>query len=518
MKTFLQRHASEVKGTLSGLDRIRFRGTLRWLASLRGMGSFLGTCGVLLKNFGTWAESLTSQVLTSTDALLETTGRPLIYLASSQERKEDRARALATADGIQQGLIGVFKCVEPCRTFTVGPNRALKQLELRHVSGKCAHLYFYLQHRWFGLMHVRLQTWLPFSVHVCLNGRQWLARQLRHAGVGFEQRDNCFVDVEDVDRAQTLLTRQLRTNWNKLLNGLLAEVHPAHRTMFGKRVLDYYWSAEETEWATDVMFRSPEALARLYPNWLRQAVTTFGSNDVLRFLGRRPESWRFHGSEVMSTLKTRPEGTRVNHRLNYNALKMYDKQGSVLRVETIINDPRDFRVYRAKEGDRKKTKGWHALRKGVADLHRRAQVSQQSNERYLEALAAVDHPETLQETTGPVCQPKTWQGRRVRGLQPFGEHDRQLLQALNRGEFAIHGFRNRDLQPLLFGDREVTPQVSHRRSSKITRLCRLLRAHGIIRKVPKMNRYQITNRGRTMLVAFCAAQQASSEKLAALAG
>jgi hypothetical protein len=518
MKTFLQRQGSDVKGSLSGFDRIRFRGTLRWLASLRGMASFLATCGVLLKDFRTWAQGLTQEILSATDQMLETSNRPLIYLPSSQERKEERARALAAADGIQEGLIGAFKCVEPCRTFAVGPNRARKQLELRYLSGKCAHLYFYLQHRQFGLMHVRLQTWLPFTVHVCCNGREWLAHQLRQQGVGFEKRDNCFVDVEDVARAQALLTGQLRTNWNKLLDGLLNEVHPAQARLFGQRVMNYYWSAEETEWATDVMFTSPSALARKYPRWLWHAMTTFGSGDVLRFLGRRPEAWRFHGSDLMTTLKTRPEGKRIKHQLNRNALKMYDKQGSLLRVETIINDPRDFRVYRAKEGDPKGTKGWHSLRKGVADLHRRAEVSQKSNERYLEALAAVDHPQTLQDSATPMCQRTKWHGKWVRGLQPFRQDDAALLQAISRGEFALNGFRNRDLRSLLFGDAQVPKMELRRQSGKITRLLRMLRAHGIIRKVPKTHRYQLTDRGRNTVVALSAAQRATTQQLAALAG
>jgi hypothetical protein len=518
MKRFLQRYASEVKGTLSGLDRVRFRGTLRWLASRHGMGSFLGACHILLKDFKCWAQALTEEVLSATDRLLETKRRPLAYLASSQERKEDRARALAAADGIDEGLIGVFKCVEPCYSFSVGPNRASKHLELRYGPSKCAHLYFYLQHHDWGLMHVRLQTWLPFTVHVCLNGREWLAQQLRRQGIPFEQRDNCFVDVADVTRAQALLTGQLRTNWNQLLDGFLAEVHPAQTSLFGERVMNYYWSADETEWATDLMFHSPQSLGRIYPRLLRHGMATFTSDDVLRFLGRRPQAWRFHGSDVRSTLKTRPEGTRIKHQLNGNSLKMYDKQGSVLRIETTINNARDFRVYRAKEGDPDGAKSWQALRKGVADLHRRAQVSQQSNERYLEALAAVDHPQTLREATAPVCQSKQWQGRRVRALHPFGNEDQALLEAIGRGEFAINGFRNRDLRPLLGEPPDPSPAEKRRHSGRITRLLRLLRAHGIIRKVPKTHRYQVTPRGRTLIVALACAQNATTDQLAAIAG
>jgi hypothetical protein len=350
-----------------------------------------------------------------------------------------------------------------------------------------------------------------------------LARRLRQENIGFDKQENCFVEVQDLPRAQALLAAQLRTNWNKLLDGLLTEVHPAKATLFGDQVMNYYWSAEETEWATDILFRSPALLAQKYPRWLLHALTTFGSDDVLRFLGRRPQAWRFHGSDIVTTLKTRPEGTRIKHQLNRNALKMYDKQGSVLRVETIINDPRDFRVYRSKgskQRDRRgnKNKGWHPLRKGVADLHRRAQVGQKSNERYLEALAAVDHPQTLKEITRPMCQRTTWHRRSVRGLQPFRHDDAALLQAIARGEFAINGFRNRHLRALLFGSTAVPKDEARRQSSKITRLLRMLRAHGIIRKIPKTHRYQLTDRGRTLVVAVSAAQDASTQQLASLAG
>lgn len=524
MQSFVQRHGSEVKGSLSGLDRIRFRGTIRWLASLRGMASFLATCGVLLKNFKPWAQSLTRRILLATEELQLKTGRRLVYLPSSQERKEERARAIAAENGITEGLIGVLKCVEPCQTFAVGPNRASKHLELRCISGKCAHLYFYLQHREFGLMHVRLQTWLPFTAQVCLNGREWLARQLRRAGIGFEQRDNCFVDVADVTKAQALLNEQLQMNWSNVLNSLLDEVHPARATLFGERLgerlgdrpMEYYWSADETEWATDVMFRSAADLGRLYPRLVQHAITTFGSGDVLRFLGRCPQVRRFQSSDVISTLKTRPEGTRVKHQLNRNSVKMYDKQLSVLRVETTINDPRDMKVYRPKEGDAQGPKSWKRLRKGVADLHRRAEVSQKSNERYLESLAAVEHQETLHETASPVCQPTTWAGRRVRGLQPFQADDASLLAAVSRGEFVINGFRNRDLRPLLFGTTEVSEQEQRRQSAKVTRLLRLLRAHGLVAKIAKTHRYQLTERGRTTITALRIAQHTPTNRLATL--
>lgn len=431
MHTFLQRMKTEVKGTLSGLDRVRFRGTIRWLASLRGLGSYLGTMRVLLMDFKGWAMGLTEQMGEATERLAEAAGRPVVCLPSSNERKETRAMDIARADGVTEGLIAVLKCVEPCHTFTVGKNAAEKRLELRQ--------------------------------------------------------------------------------------------HPAHQTMFTAPSLDYYWSAEETEWATDVLFRSPAALAAVYPNLLRHATTTFGSRDVLRFPGQAPVVHRNTTREIISSTLTRPEGTRVKHAINRNSIKMYDKQQSVLRVETTINDPRDMKVYRPKEGDPAGPKSWQRLRKGVADLHRRAGISQKSNERHLEALAAVDHDQPLGEVVRPVCQPTEFQGRRVRALQPLAPDDNALLATVIRGEFALNGFRNRDLRPLLFGtapsaqDPEWSAAETKRQSSKITRLIRLLRAHGLIQKVPKTHRYTLNANGRQTITALQTAQRASPQQLNKLA-
>lgn len=519
MRSFLHVYGSEIKGVLSGWDRVRFRGTLRWLANVDGLGAYLWLAKVLLKDFRGWAQSLTERVREATEVLANTAGRPIRYLASSQQRKEDLACEIAAADGIREGLICVLTCVEPCLTFRVGPNAQTKRLELRPLEGKCLHHYFYVQHPQLGLMHLRLQTWLPFTIHVCLNGRLWLAQQLQHKGIAYEQRDNCFVDVADLHQAQRLLDRQLRTCWDRLLNGLVRQWHPTHADLF-TIPQDYYWSADETEWASDVLFCSPQSLATIYPRLVRHAITSFGCGDVLRFLGRRGSVAQFRAGRVHSSWVTRHEGTRVKHQLNRNSLKMYDKQASVLRVETTINDPRDMKVYRTPENAKKKapasSKAWQRLRKGVADLHRRAEISQASNERYLEALASVEHAEPLDHTVRILCRPVTWHGRRVRALRPFESEDAQLLAAVTRGEFAIHGFRNRDLRAILFGECSDAGDIK-RQAAKITRQLRMLRAHGVIQKVPKTHRYVLTDDGRTVLTALQAAKQANIQQLTQLA-
>jgi len=524
MHDFIMRHQKSIRGVLSGFDRMRFRGTLRWLANTAGMKNFLWTVQVLLKQFGAYSMDITNQIKTATEEIAEEAGRPVVYINNGHERKEDIARKIAKTDGITEGLIAVLTSVEPCMSYEVGRNANTKRLELRYTRRKCLHQYFYFQDREWGLMHVRLQTWFPFNMFVCINGRDWLARQMDAAGIRYRQRDNCFIDVEDLDQAQQLLMAQTQVDWQSRMTELVQRVNPTLERAFNRipeTLMQYYWSLEESEWATDVMFKSPATLNRLYPRLIQHGIQTLSCTDVLRFLGKKmPAHGGIHGrfeGEVITDLKNRPEGMRLKHTLNYNSLKMYNKQHSVLRIETTINNPRDMKVFRRPEGEPEGKLDWRQLRKGVADIPRRVEISQAANERYLESLAAVETDASLNELTKPLCQPVMWQGRRARALNPWSPEDGKLLEIINRGEFMINGFRNRDIRILLYGEAS-NPTEERRQSSAITRSLRLLRAHQLIKKVSKTHRYVLTQQGVKSVTAILSVREVRAGKLAQLAG
>lgn len=521
MHEFTKRHQKDIRGVLSGFDRMRFRGTLRWLANTKGLLSFLWNVQVLLKNFKAYALAVTDEVRRAAEQIAADAGRPVHYLPSTILNKERIARTIADEDGVTEGLIAVLTCVEPCWSYEVGPNPHKKELELRGRRGKCLHQYFYFQDPQWGFMHARLQTWFPFNVHVCINGRDWLARQLQQAGIGFQQRDNCFVDVEDLAQAQHLLQAQVEADWERLLTELVRRIHPTHERLYAHGPIPYYWSLEESEWATDVMFRSPAALSALYPRLIQHGMQTLSSVDVLRFLGRKtPLHGGVHGrfeGEVMTDLKARPEGLRIKHSVNHNSIKMYDKQGSVLRIETTINNTRDHKVRRCPEGDPQGKRAWRRLRKGVVDIPRRAEISQASNDRYLQSLAAVTHDASLADLADRLCRPITWNGYRVRALNPWSPDDAKLLQAITHGEFLLNGFRNRDLRGILFGT-AADPREQRRQAAVVTRQIRMLRAHGLIKKVSTTHRYVLTDRGTKTVSALLIARQANATKLTQLAG
>lgn len=512
---FIARFADKITGTLSGFDRLVFRGHLRRIIYPAGMTLFLNVCRVLFKDFRRFTLQTTDRLQQVSFESVKQQGRPVRYLESSKADKEAIARQIAQTDGITKGLVALLTCVEPCTTFGLRSNAKTSRLEICSRLGKCLHLYYYLIDPVLGFINARIQTWFPFNVQICINGREWLAHQMDKAGLTYERRDNCFARIDDLEQAQQLMDQQLRANWPTLLDRIAQMLNPLHEQLFADFPTSYYWSVYQSEWATDLMFKSATALHEIYPELVRHAITHFGSGDVMRFLGGKVHG-AFKG-EIISEFKERPEGVRVKHWLEKNSLKLYDKQGCVLRQETTINDPDGFKVFRPKEGEPEEQKQWRPLRKGIADLHRRAQVSQAANERYLDALAAVEISTPLEKLLHPVCRAKTHDGQRVRGLRPWAQEDVALFRAISRGEFCLNGLRNRDLQPLLFTTPAHSAAERRRRSAQVSYRLRLLREHGVLHKIPKTHRYRVSPAGRELLAAVLCAHQASVEKLARLA-
>jgi len=510
MEGFIQKYQKDITGVLSGWDRVRMRGMQRILANVGGMMSYLAHVGVWLKDFGAFVERTSLQVREASEQVARRLDRPVQYLPSSAVNKYAAAEKIAQQDQVKEGLVCVFSCVEPCLSYKVQSDRATKTISLQKASRKCVHLYHYWRHKDFGLMHARLQTWFPFTLEVCFNGRSWLARQMDQRGLGYVQQDNCFTWLEDVPASQTLLDQLRQFHWPPFLHALAEQVHPLQQDLLKGFRTEYYWSMTESEWATDVMFASPQALARVYPSLVQGALMTFASRDVMRFLGKKP-SGPFQG-EIVSSYLRRPEGVRVKHSVQGNSVKMYDKYGN-LRIETTMNDPYSFKAYRPKENDPKGLCQWRYLRKGVADTERRAQICQGVNDRYLEALASLDSDVPVRQLVASVCKPTRWKRRPVRALQPWSPRDQELLAVISRGEYVLQGFRNRDLVA------QLDPQVSrdleeqHRAAARVTRLLRLLRAHGLVRKISGTQRYRLTPKGREIATAVLRYQSVTLQQL-----
>jgi DNA-binding HxlR family transcriptional regulator len=522
MKQFIAKFGDSVEGILCGFDRLVMRGELRalYIANGGGIEQYLRSSHVMFKDFRKHVPEVSRRLReASLRAALEL-GRVVRYVPSAAESKEAIARQIATEQKIQNGLVCVLTSVEPCMSFQAVSNAETKKLDFKLELRKCLHLYHYLIHPVFGFMNARIQTWFPFRIQICMNGREWLSRQMDRAGLRYVRQDNCFPWIEDFSKAQELMEQQLSTDWPEALNDIAAMLNPIHEEIFRHFHVNYYWTTHQSEWAIDIRFRLAEDLKRLYPMLLQHAMTTFGSPDVLRFLGKRvrldgavPLSYN---GELFSDVKQRKEGIRIKHYMDGNSLKMYDKAytevGSLVRIEPTINNVSGFQSYRPKEGDPNGKLDWRPMRRGVADLFRRAEVAQKAAERYADALATVDDSRRLEELTKGLEQATTWNGRAVRGLRLLGE-DNSLLLAVSRGEFNLNGFRNRDLRRLLNGAEPADPAEAKRQAAAIGRKLQMLRAHGLIKKVTHTHRYLLTDHGRAVITALSAAQRASVSRL-----
>jgi hypothetical protein len=513
MQEFIDKYASQIQGVLTGFDRLVFRGLLRrlnfgwWDVNVKsfvstGMEQYLLQNKILFKDYYQHVKTLSQRLRDSSVKPFEDQGLPIIFERSPTVDKDELAREVARKRELGRGLVCAITTAEMCPTYEHRGTHIVRR------ERPCGVVYQYQIHPAVGWMYARIQTWFPFSIQVGVNGREWLARQMDKEGLKYRQQGNCFVWIEDYGHAQKLLSRQLEMNWAELLNGFARQLNPLHEGIFEHYPGDYYWMVHQSEWATDVIFREAGFLKRLMPLLVRHGMLSFACPDVMRYFGKRVTQSGDIRSDFQGTLeidfKRRQEGERVKYRMNGNSAKFYDKAyseiGSVLRgAETTINAVQDFRAYRAKEGGSEEDLQWRPMRKGIADLHRRAEVSQKTNERLLNTLASVDDSRSVEELTAEIQKPTKWGDRRVRGLRPWAE-DKELITAINHGEFLINGLRNRDLQKLLYTAEAQLPAERRRRSAAISRKLRLLRAHGLIQKVPRTHRYHVTDAGRVILV------------------
>jgi hypothetical protein len=385
--------------------------------------------------------------------------------------------------------------METCRSVKLLYGKQRPRLVVRHRPQRV--LYFYFLDADFGLIHVRLQTWFPFTCQVYVNGHDGLARQMQTRRLGFVQTDNAFTQRDDPTQAQQLADGFSHLDWVAILDRWLRPVQPLlDQPGLGQRT--YRWVIHQAEFSTDLLFRTPALLHDLYRQLLDHATLNFSAEAILSFFGRRLHA-RFDGEVLTDCKKAGQPGARVKHRVKNNWLKMYDKFGQILRIETVINQPREFKVRRACERAGQRQMAWCPMNKGVANSYPYHDVARASNERYLTALATVAAPCAPAKQLDRLHQPARFKQRRRRALNVLSAAEQRLFLAVLRGDHRLNGFRNADVARQLFAKPARTVQESRRRTAQVSRHLQLLRAHGLIAAVPHSYRDQITAKGEELM-------------------
>ena len=489
---FVAKFASLIVCTLHCFDRVIFKGHLAmaapaeleryvdWVLRVR-------RCHFLNVVAPQWSEMLVENAKT----IARKANRTFLYRTGSF-KKEAWAEGLLREQRIDQGLVGILCTLETCNSFTLVPGekrpRFVSRLRQQRV------LYYYFLDPQLGLIHVRLQTWAPFTLQVYANGHSWLMQQLARLRLGFVIKDNAFTQLDEPAKAQRQADRFARLDWPKILGRYARMVNPLLRKELSRYRIR--WVVDQAEFATDLVFKSPAALAGLYQKLIQFATVTLTPKDILGFLGRKWDR-RFDG-DVQTEVKTdRVLGTRIKHRMTRNWLKMYDKFGLVLRVETVINRPQEFFVHRTRfHRDGTSSHGFFPMNKDTGSLIHYQEQALACNRRYLEALAIVNDPAPAYQELRKLTEPKREAGRSSAGFNPARRDDVRFFAAVLDGDHIARGFRNKDLRAALFGSQT---QTNPQQSAAVGRLVKRLHSRQLVAKIPRTRRWRVTESGRQLL-------------------
>jgi len=439
MKEFISKHQERIHGVLSCFDRMLFRGYWPIMSGWQ-MAQFFNSSKIQFRELKGFLLQHAQRVKQHAIDVAKQEGRPFQYL-QEKIRKEELAKEIAARDQIQDGLICVFSVLEPCRTFSFRFEKGKPFV----ASARYLFLYYYFMDRDFGLIHVKLQTWFPLPIQVYVNGHEWLARKLEQNGIRYTKLENTFLWIEDFQKAQKFSDRFCSLDWPRLLKRYAKKINPLMTDLL--KNMPYYWVTAQSEYSTDILFKSAADLNELYPRLLSHSTLCFGAKEVMSFLGRKIRSY-FKGdivSDCSDLAFKRIPGARIKHRVKQNWLKMYSKAGSVLRLEMVINEPEGFTVRKQVTRKGKKVMRWVDMRKGVAYLFRYRDVSLAANSRYLAALAEVDDPTDAIRTLDRITTRKQVAPKRsAKAFNPLARDETQIFRALLDGQRMIHGFSNPD--------------------------------------------------------------------------
>jgi hypothetical protein len=488
MVSLTQRYDDRIAGVLSCYDRVVVTGTLPTVCYAGGMTRFLYASGIRIFDYPEFASTLRDRVRERAVSVAADAGVAIEHVSKSHIRKEAIVTKVLEQRGEHPGLVHVLSAMEACPAYKPWHDKQTHKTYLRPDSGKCLHYYFYFMDAELGLVYLRVPTWAPFRLQFYCNGHSWLARRLAAEGIAFTAADNAFIRIDDWQRAQDVADDFSPDLLHRVLDRYAALCCP---------VLDvfdqsYHWSLMQVEYATDLVFRSATTLKPLYEQLARESILSVKAEQIATFLGRKitPQL----AQEIGAQFSTRIEGTCIKHRFGSSSIKMYDKFGCVLRIETTTNDVSFFKHHRKVEHRQgPPTRELAPVKKSIYSLIDLREILYGCNRRYLEHLSVLDDFSAGVRALDRLTRPRRVDDKAVKGINFFDPTDNALLHALQDPRVNIAGVRRADLLPLLD---QLSP-------GRLSRQLRRLRDIGVIKRVTGTYRYYLTRIGRAATAALC---------------
>jgi hypothetical protein len=485
-QSLTERYEERITGVLSCYDRVVITGTLPQVCYADGMTRYLNANGIRIFDYPEFAKTLRDRVRERAASLAAEAGVTIEHVGKPHIRKEDLVARAIEQRGDHSGLVHIISAMEACDAYQPWHDKQTHKTFIRPDSGKCLHYYFYFQDARFGLVYLRVPTWAPFRLQFYCNGHSWLARRLTAQGIGYTMADNAFVRIDDWPRAQALADTLSPDQLHRTLDRYAAQCCPVS-DVFGQ---SYHWSLMQVEYATDLVFRSITTLAPLYEQLVRQSVLSVKAEQIATFLGRQITP--LLAQEIGSQFSTRIEGTCIKHRFGKCSIKMYDKHGIVLRIETTTNDVSFFKHHRRVEHrNGPATRDLAPVKKSIYSLIDLREILLGCNRRYLAHLSAIDDFSAGVRALDRLTKPREVDGKTVKGINFFEPGDSALLHALRDPRVNIAGVRRGDL----LADLDMFSPT------RLSRQLRRLLDIGVIKRVTGTYRYYLTKAGRAAIAA-----------------
>ena len=495
----IEQNKEKINGILETFDRMIINGYSLNLCNYRHFLYYLIQNDVKLVDFDKFALKETQDLCNHIDNYIKENNAETIYLNSGKIDKNEIVMTELEKNPDKTGLITALSAVEICNTMTVKPNKETQKLEVTSRPAKCKHYYFYYNDEEFGLMYLKIQTWFPYNVQIYINGREYLSKLLDKNNIKYDMYNNSFSYIEDFTRAQELADDILNQKISDSFDGLIKQINvhlPKIEKIFSH---SYYWCIDQCEFATDINFKSRDDLSLFYKTLVETAYFTFSSEDIYSFFGRNV--FRIHNfskGEIVSDLRHRYQGYRIKFKINNNQIKMYDK-GNNLRIEVTINNPKDFKVLKEKERiieheSIEKEKVWVPMGKSISNLYRYVEISKSITKRYIEALPDINIDEVPISEINKIASSIEVNDRKYTGFNILEKDTLKLFAIISSGEYLINGFSNK-----LIREKYFSKEITKKDINKLTRLLSKLKAHGIIKKVARKNKYYLTTNGRKII-------------------
>jgi DNA-binding MarR family transcriptional regulator len=482
-----EKYDERISGTLTCYDRIIIQGVIPNWSYADGMTGYFYGNDMKIFDYAKFSQPLTENVRTNAERIAKEEDIEIEFIRKLHAfRKDDKIQEIIKAKGITEGLVHIFSAMEKCNTYKPWHDKDSGRTFFKFDTSTCLHYYFYFIDRDLGLCYMRVPTWCPFRLQFYVNGHNLLASKLRKKNIEYEMLDNAFIQISDFEMAQKLSNRFNPEDLHKALD-LFAKRYCPTATELG---MSYSWTIMQIECATDIVFKNQEYLQPMYDEIIKTAIHTVRPDNIATFLGQRI-TYNCK-KEVGTNFNQRILGTRIKHHMGDVSIKMYDKFGLVLRIESTCNDVGAFRVNRdVQHNDGSVTVQKAPMRKSIYSLYLLFTIMKAANYRYLEFISSFDDHSDGEKKLSETTASKIENGRSYRGFNFFNAKDLRILDIIDRGEFNIHGFQNIDIRRR-FGTLS---------SSAVSRIIKRLHLHGFIERVKGTYKYFLTTLGKSVVVA-----------------